>query len=66
MCSNMLMTVIIKKDSVLSIKYVSISVKYKMNPVMRKPGFALREQQRCRSACASAQSDQHLCRSLPR
>ena len=33
--------------------------------VMRKPVFAICEQQRCRSACASAQSDQHLCCSLP-
>ena len=28
--------------------------------------YAICEQQRCRSACASAQSDQHLCCSLPR
>ena len=27
--------------------------------------YAICEQQRCRSACASAQSDQHLCCSLP-
>ena len=33
---------------------------------MRKPVFAICEQQRRRSACASAQSDQHLCYSLPR
>ena len=33
---------------------------------MRKPAFDLCEQQRHRSACASAQSDQHLCCSLPR
>ena len=33
---------------------------------MRKPAFAICEQQRHRSACASAQSDQHLCCSLPR
>ena len=31
---------------------------------MRKPIYALCEQQRRRSACASAQSDQHLCCSL--
>ena len=34
--------------------------------VMRKPVYAICEQQRRRSACASAQSDQHLCCSLPR
>ena len=34
--------------------------------VMRKPVFAIWEQQRCRSACTSAQSDQRLCCSLPR
>ena len=33
---------------------------------MRKPTLAICEQQRCRSACASAQSDQHLCCSLLR
>ena len=33
---------------------------------MRKPVYAICEQQRCRSACAFAQSDQHLCFSLPR
>ena len=31
---------------------------------MRKPDFAVCEQQRHRSACASAQTDQHLCFSL--
>ena len=40
----------------LSIHYLSL--------VMRKPVFALFEQQRRRSACASTQSDQHLCCSL--
>ena len=34
--------------------------------VMRKPVYAICEQQRRRSACASAQSDQHICCSLPR
>ena len=34
--------------------------------VMRKPFYAICEQQRCRSACASSQSDQHICCSLPR
>ena len=39
---------------------------FKISNVMRKPGNAICEQQRRRSACASAQSDQHLCCSLPR
>ena len=34
--------------------------------VIRKPVFALCEQQRRRSACTSAQSDQHLCCSFLR
>ena len=33
---------------------------------MRKPVYAICEQHRCRSACAFAQSDRHLCCSLPR
>ena len=37
-----------------------------MSHVMRKPVLAISEQQRRRSACASAQSDQRLCCSLPR
>ena len=37
-----------------------------LSHVMRKPVYAICEQQRRRSACASAQSDQHLCCSLPR
>ena len=32
---------------------------------MRKPVYAICEQQRRRSACASTQSDQRLCCSLP-
>ena len=35
-----------------------------LSHVMRKPVLAICEQQRCRSACASVQSDQHLCCSL--
>ena len=38
----------------------------KMSHVMRKPVYAICEQQRRRSACASAQSDQGLSYSLPR
>ena len=37
-----------------------------MSHIMRKPVYATCEQQRCRSACASVQSDQHLCYSLLR
>ena len=36
-----------------------------MSHVMRKLIYAICEQQRRSSACASAQSDQHLCCSLP-
>ena len=36
-----------------------------MSHFMTKPAFAICEQQRRRSACASAQSDQRLCCSLP-
>ena len=32
-----------------------------LSHVMRKPVLSICEQQRCRSACASAKSDQHLC-----
>ena len=32
-----------------------------LSHVMRKPVYAICEQQRCRSACTSAQSDQRLC-----
>ena len=38
----------------------------KLSHVMRKPVFAICEQQRRRSACASSQSDQRLCYSLLR
>ena len=64
----------------LKIKHNSLNVKclfiivspllkgpaYKMSLVMRKPVYAICEQQRRSSACASAQSDQHLYCSLPR
>ena len=36
-----------------------------MSHSMRKPVYTICEQQRCRSACASAQSDQRLCCWLP-
>ena len=37
-----------------------------MSNVMRKLVYVICEQQRHKSACASAQCDQHLCYSLPR
>ena len=37
-----------------------------LSHVMRKPVYAICEQQRRRSACASTQIDQRLCCSLPR
>ena len=37
-----------------------------LSHIMRKPVYAMSEQQRRRSACASTQSDQHLCYSLAR
>ena len=37
-----------------------------LSHAMRKPVLATCEQQRCRSACASPQSDQHLYCSLPK
>ena len=37
-----------------------------MSLIMRKSAYAICDQQRYRSACASVQSDQHLCCSLPR
>ena len=37
-----------------------------LSHVMRKPVFAICEQQRLRLACASVQSDQHLRCLLPR
>ena len=45
--------------------FITLTGKYhEMSHVMRKPVFAICEQQRRRSACASAQSDQRLCYSL--
>ena len=43
----------------------TLHVRKEVSLVMRIPVFALCEQQRRRSACASMQSDQHLCCSLP-
>ena len=37
-----------------------------LSHVGRKPVYAICEQQRCRSDCESAQSDQRLCCLLPR
>ena len=37
------------------------TIKKRMSHFMRNPVYAICEQQRCRSACASALSDQHFC-----
>ena len=50
----------------LSYHIVPLLKKKCSSKIMRKPAFAIWEQQRCQSACASAQSDQHLCYSLLR
>ena len=44
---------------------IRISQDY-LSHIVRKPVYAICEQQRRRSACAAAQSDQHLCCSLLR
>ena len=41
-------------------------LKFKWARSCKNVSYAICEQQRCRSACAFAQSDQHLCCSLPR
>ena len=41
------------------------NIEGKTSHVMRKPVYAIWEQQRHRSACTSVQSDQRLCFSLP-
>ena len=38
---------------------------FELSPVMRKPVFVICEQQRGKTACTFAQSDQRLCCSLP-
>ena len=43
---------------------IKLCLKPRIQHVMRKPVYAIREQQRCRSACAFVQSDQRLCCSL--
>ena len=53
-------------ENIASCCSVSLNRWTKMSHVMRKPVYAIYEQQRRRSACASAQSDQRLCCSLPR
>ena len=45
---------------------MALWARHDMSYVVRKPVFAICEQQRCRSAWASVQSDQRLCCSLPR
>ena len=45
--------------------YLGLCVRLYMSHIMRKPVYAICEQQRRRSACTSTQSDHHLCCSLP-
>ena len=57
-------------DLHLQLKWICLTwcrfvCKHDMSHVMRKSVYAICEQQRRRSACASAQSDQRLCCSLP-
>ena len=46
-------------------EFLQIITVHYLSHVMRKTVYAICEQQRRRSACASAQSDQRLCCSLP-
>ena len=46
---------------ILNINQASKCASHYMSLVMRKPAYAICDQQRCISACTSAQSDQHLC-----
>ena len=45
---------------------ISAKIESLMSRIMRNPVYVICEQQTRRSACASAQSDQRLCCSLPR
>ena len=59
----------IKMRTILTLPYYAFYIFLKalhMSHIMRKPVYAICEQQRRRSACTSAQSDQRLCCSLPR
>ena len=56
--SNIIQVTATDQDQIVSFLF--------MIHVMRKPVYAICEQQRSRSACASAESDQRLCCSLPR
>ena len=49
-----------KKFSTELLSVISLYRIQLMSHVMRKPVYVICEQQRCRSACASTQSDQHL------
>ena len=53
-----------KNKLMIDIWMIIFSINIWLSHVMRKPVLSICEQQRCRSACASAQSDQHLCCSL--
>ena len=56
---------VVRWFSFLSHQLICLHIWYHLSHVMRKPVLAICEQQRRRSACASAQSDPHLCCSLP-
>ena len=60
-----LQSIIVRSELCSSFILSTVSCKH-MSHIMRKPALALCEQQRCRSACSSVQSDQHLCCSLLR
>ena len=54
-----------RKTKFLTKKTTIYIPKWQLCHVMRKPVYAICEQQRRRSACPSTQSDQRLCFSLP-
>ena len=56
----------LKVGHIAEVVWISEGTTCYMSRVMRKPVFAICEQQRRRSACASVQSDQRLCYSLLR
>ena len=61
----LLKTVVLNINTMSFAGAINVEHQSKMSHVMTKPDFAICEQQRRRSACASAQSDQRLCCLLP-
>ena len=55
----------VAKSHTVRLLWFCNSILFYVSHIMTKPAFTGCEQQRCRSAFASAQSDQRLCRSLP-